>query len=201
MLRHPQKPGRGWSGALSHGRGKASGCQDQWPRAKQHQDLRVRIATRPSEHRVHSPIAAQSGKIGIDRWSNELALKYGMRDGPDLCRRWALGRRILVAQGAVEPPDSTGTNCHLCSRQLRGATTRTTRWAGCRPDRITVILDSAGKSRAADGVKGTGSADIAKAMGIGVETIRSHLKKAQVKLGAHNRSHAACEALRLHLIP
>jgi DNA-binding NarL/FixJ family response regulator len=43
--------------------------------------------------------------------------------------------------------------------------------------------------------------DIAQALGLGEETIRSHLKKAETKLGVHNRTHAACEALRQTLIP
>jgi LuxR family quorum sensing-dependent transcriptional regulator len=43
--------------------------------------------------------------------------------------------------------------------------------------------------------------DIAQALGLGEETIRSHLKKAEAKLGVHNRTHAACEALRQNLIP
>ena len=43
--------------------------------------------------------------------------------------------------------------------------------------------------------------EAAQALGIGEETIRSHLKKAQIKLGARNRAHAACEALRQNLIP
>ena len=43
--------------------------------------------------------------------------------------------------------------------------------------------------------------DIAQALGLGEETIRSHLKKAQAKLGVRNRTHAACEALRHNLIP
>jgi DNA-binding CsgD family transcriptional regulator len=43
--------------------------------------------------------------------------------------------------------------------------------------------------------------DIAQALGLGEETIRSHLKKAEIKLGVRNRTHAACEALRQALIP
>jgi LuxR family quorum sensing-dependent transcriptional regulator len=46
-----------------------------------------------------------------------------------------------------------------------------------------------------------GSNDIGKLLGIGEETIRSHIKKAQVKLGARNRAHAAAEAIRQQLIP
>ena len=43
--------------------------------------------------------------------------------------------------------------------------------------------------------------DIAQALGLGEETIRSHFKKAATKLGVHTRTHAACEALRQALIP
>jgi DNA-binding CsgD family transcriptional regulator len=43
--------------------------------------------------------------------------------------------------------------------------------------------------------------DIAQALGLGEETIRSHLKKAEIKLGVRNRTHAACEVLRQALIP
>jgi len=48
---------------------------------------------------------------------------------------------------------------------------------------------------------GNQSRDAAEALGLGKETIRSHLKKAQIKLGASNRSHAIAEALRQNLIP
>jgi len=48
---------------------------------------------------------------------------------------------------------------------------------------------------------GRKSAAIAQELGIGEETVRSHLKKAEAKLGVSNRTHAACEALRENLIP
>ena len=35
----------------------------------------------------------------------------------------------------------------------------------------------------------------------GEETIRSHLKKAEAKLGVHDRAHAVAQAIRLQLIP
>ena len=43
--------------------------------------------------------------------------------------------------------------------------------------------------------------DIAKALGLGDETIRSHLKKAEAKLGVRTRAHAVAEAMRQSLIP
>ena len=45
------------------------------------------------------------------------------------------------------------------------------------------------------------SQDVARALDLGEETVSSHLKKAQTKLGARNRTHAVVEALRQHLIP
>jgi LuxR family quorum sensing-dependent transcriptional regulator len=46
-----------------------------------------------------------------------------------------------------------------------------------------------------------GGSEMAKRLGIGQETVRSHLKKVQSKLGARNRSHAVAEAIRQQLIP
>jgi DNA-binding CsgD family transcriptional regulator len=48
---------------------------------------------------------------------------------------------------------------------------------------------------------GTPHREIAKALEIGEETVRTHLKKAQIKLGVRSRSHAVAEALRQNLIP
>ena len=42
--------------------------------------------------------------------------------------------------------------------------------------------------------------DAASLLGLAEETIRSRLKKAETKLGVHDRSHAIAQALRLHLI-
>jgi LuxR family quorum sensing-dependent transcriptional regulator len=42
--------------------------------------------------------------------------------------------------------------------------------------------------------------DIAQDLHLGEETVRSHVKKAQVKLGVHDRTHAVAHAIRMHLI-
>ena len=42
---------------------------------------------------------------------------------------------------------------------------------------------------------------VAKLLKLGEETVRTHLKKAQEKLGTRNRTHAASEAIRRQLIP
>jgi LuxR family quorum sensing-dependent transcriptional regulator len=43
--------------------------------------------------------------------------------------------------------------------------------------------------------------EVARELELGEETVRSHLKKAQTKLGVHNRTQAVAEALRQNLIP
>ena len=42
--------------------------------------------------------------------------------------------------------------------------------------------------------------EIANVLGLGMETVRSHLKKARTKLGARNSAHAVAEAMRQFLI-
>jgi LuxR family transcriptional regulator, quorum-sensing system regulator BjaR1 len=54
------------------------------------------------------------------------------------------------------------------------------------------VLKIASEGRSAD--------EIAKALGLGMETVRSHLKKARTKLGARNSTHAVAEAMRQLLI-
>jgi len=139
--------------------------------------------------------------VGIDRWSYELALKYGMRDGLTcpVGGRWAVALwsrrvlsniltqpcRIMILAAAnfaalrleqLTSPDAgrIGSRARLTSRELA----------------VLRLMSTGGQTR-----------DIAQALGLGEETVRSHLKKAQAKLGVRNRTHAACEALRQDLIP
>jgi DNA-binding CsgD family transcriptional regulator len=48
---------------------------------------------------------------------------------------------------------------------------------------------------------GRQTGEIAHLLGLGEETVRSHLKKVQAKLGVRNRPHAVAEAMRQQLIP
>jgi LuxR family quorum sensing-dependent transcriptional regulator len=139
--------------------------------------------------------------VGIDQWVYELALKYGMRDGLTcpVGGRWAVifwsrkelsniltqQTRIVIfaaasfaalrlEQLASLDVDRIGSRAHLTPREIA----------------VLRLVSMGNQSR-----------DAAEALGLGEETIRSHLKKAQVKLGASNRSHAIAEALRQNLIP
>ena len=48
---------------------------------------------------------------------------------------------------------------------------------------------------------GATGVEIAAHLGLGEETVRSHMKKAQRKLGVTDRTHAVADAIRQRLIP
>jgi len=139
--------------------------------------------------------------IGVDRWSDELAMKYGMRDGLTcpVGGRWVVAfwsRRVLsniLTQPARIMLFAAANFAALRLEQLTGPdTNRIGSFARltCRELAVLRSVSTGGQTQ-----------EIAKALGLGDETIRSHLKKAEAKLGVRNRTHAACEALRLNLIP
>ena len=139
--------------------------------------------------------------IGVYRWSHELALKYGMRDG----LTYGVGGRWVIAfwsrkdlSNILTPP----ARIIVCAASSFAAL-RLEQLAGIDADRIRTSPRLTAREPAVLRLVSIGqqSADIAQALGLGEETIRSHLKKAQAKLGVHNRTHAACDAVRQNLIP
>jgi DNA-binding CsgD family transcriptional regulator len=139
--------------------------------------------------------------IGIDNWTYDLALKHGMRDGLScpVGGRWVLAfwsrkdlsnlltqpMRIMICaaasfaalrleQLAKSDPNLVGPHVHLTPRELA----------------VLRLVATGAQFR-----------EVAEALGLGEETVRSHLKKAQAKLGTRNRTQAVAEALRQRLIP
>lgn len=139
--------------------------------------------------------------VGIDNWTYDLALKHGMRDGLNcpVGGRWLVAfwsrktlsnvvtrpMRIMISAAAsfgalrleqlADPdPNLVGPHVHLTLRELS----------------VLRLVATGALFR-----------EVAEVLGVGEETVRSHLKKAQCKLGARNRSQAVAEALRQHLIP
>jgi DNA-binding CsgD family transcriptional regulator len=139
--------------------------------------------------------------IGIDRWPYDLALKYGIRDALTC----SVGQRWLIAYWSRQ------VLSNVLTHPLRILLIAAAGFAASRLDQVTV--DDPNRFGNQPRVTprelavlrlvslGMASNDIAKRLGIGEETVRSHLKKAQVKLGARNRAHAAAEAIRQQLIP
>ena len=141
------------------------------------------------------------GPIGTERWPYELALKYGIRDALTcgVSQRWLVAywsRQVL--SGVLTQPlrillIAVAGFAALRLEQVIGEDPRR---VGNRPpvtprELAVLRLVSLGK----------GTHEIAKLLGIGEETVRSHLKKVQAKLGVCNRAHAAAEAVRQQLIP
>jgi DNA-binding CsgD family transcriptional regulator len=140
--------------------------------------------------------------IGVDRWSFELALKHGMRDGLTcpVGGRWVVlfwSRKVLsriLTQPCRIMICAAANFAALRLEQLVGPDA--SRFGSFRPrltSRELAVLRLVSMGRK--------SAAIAHELGVGEETVRSHLKKAEAKLGVSNRTHAACEALRENLIP
>ena len=139
--------------------------------------------------------------IGTDRWNYELALKYGMRDGLScpVGGRWVIAfwsrkvlSKCLTAQARI-----------LIFAAASFAALRLEQLVGPDANRIGSRAHLTARETAALRLVSMGgrSHDVAQALGLGDETIRSHLKKAQIKLGARSRTHAVAEALRQNLIP
>ncbi|MGI9295772.1 MAG: response regulator transcription factor [Pseudomonadales bacterium] len=138
--------------------------------------------------------------IGLDRWPYELALKYKIRDF-FVC---PVGGRWVIAYHSARP-FTDWLEQEARAVLLMGAT-----FAAIRIQ----ILAQPNKHRTGNSVSvtpreravlrlaslGHTSKEIASRLEIGTETIESHLKKAQQKLGARSRTHTVAAALRLRLI-
>ena len=125
--------------------------------------------------------------IGVDRWGQELALKYGMRDGLTC----PVGGRWLVAFWSPKELSNLLTQpirIIVCAA-ASFAVLRLEQLLGPDVDRLPTRLRLTERELAVLRLVSMGgqSSDIAQALSLGEETIRSHLKKAQIKLEARNR--------------
>ena len=139
--------------------------------------------------------------LGVDRWSHELALKHGMRDGftCPVGSRWVVvfwSRRVLTGVLTEQMRAMIFLAASFAVIRLEQVTDPDPHRGGAVPQltprELSVLrLLSIGKR----------TAEIAKHLGLGEETVRSHLKKAQRKLGVSDRTHAVADAMRQRLIP
>jgi DNA-binding CsgD family transcriptional regulator len=139
--------------------------------------------------------------IGIDRWPRELSLRYGRRDALtcSVGRRWMVSYWSRRALGEVLTQPCRiilFAAASFAALRLEQLIDHDPRWMGKRA-RVTprelAVLRLVSMGRQTD--------EIANVLGLGEETVRSHLKKVQGKLGVRNRPHAVAEAIRQHLIP
>ena len=139
--------------------------------------------------------------LAVDRWSFELALKYGMRDSLNcpVGGRWVVtywSRNVLtqrLSEGARAHLFMGATFAAIRLQKLVGVQVgRIGKGAVLTPRELAVLRMLAA---------GHQMKDTAKLLELGEETIRSHLKKAQAKLGVRTRTHAVAQAIRRRLIP
>jgi LuxR family quorum sensing-dependent transcriptional regulator len=139
--------------------------------------------------------------VGMDRWWYELAHKYGMRDGMTC----PVGGRWVVGFWSPKPFS------HLLSDALRIVIYGAASFAALRLDQIigpdlqraaTLARQPTPRELAVLRHMAAGKTmdEIARSLALGEETVRSHIKKAQAKLGARNRPQAVAEAIRHRLI-
>ncbi len=137
--------------------------------------------------------------IGVDRWGFELAQKYGARDmfscpvgGRWLITFWSgstLGKEFTDAARIMIFAAASFAALRLDQLAVRPSTS---------PDHVITPRELAVLRLLS---MGTPFKETAEYLGISEETVRTHLKKVQVKLGVRNRTHAVAEALRRRLIP
>jgi len=136
--------------------------------------------------------------IGVDRWGFELALKYGVRD----MFSCPVGGRWLVAFWSASPFGKEFTDGARIMIFAAGsfAVLRLDQLAPLfaePPDYIITPRELAVLRLLSIGMP---FKEAAGYLGIGEETVRTHLKKVQLKLGVRSRTHAVAEALRRNLI-
>ena len=139
--------------------------------------------------------------IGAERWPYELALKYGIRDALTC----SVGQRWLVAYWSRQVLTNLLTQplrllliaaAGFAAQRLEQVIGEDSRQSASRPPitpRELAVLRLVSL--------GSRTSEVAKLLDLGEETVRSHLKKVQAKLGVRNRAHAVAEAVRQQLIP
>jgi DNA-binding CsgD family transcriptional regulator len=137
--------------------------------------------------------------LGVDRWPVELALKYGMRDSLNcpVGGRWVVSfwsRKVLSLSEEARAVLVMGATF---------AAIRLQKLVGPQVGRIGKGAVLTARELAVLRLLSIGNPmrEVADLLELGGETVRSHLKKAEAKLGVHDRTHAVAQAIRQHLIP
>jgi DNA-binding CsgD family transcriptional regulator len=138
--------------------------------------------------------------VAADRWAYELKLKHGMRDGLTcpIGSRWVVAywsRNVLTDTLTDKTRALLFLGANFAAIQLERLSPPDARRLGSSasltPRELAVLRQlSLGKR----------TREIAEHLSLGEETVRSHLKKAQAKLGVNDRTHAVAEAIRRRLL-
>jgi LuxR family quorum sensing-dependent transcriptional regulator len=159
-------------------------------------DVAARLALAPF---TLSELMKSLEPIGVDRWAIELNLKHGIRDlfGCPMGGRWIF---VYWSPKIMQLPQDQRALLYLgaafATTQLQKLappfTGRLGKGASLTPRELSVLRSLS---------LGYRVAEISRDLGLGKETVRSHIKKAQTKLNVRNPMHAVAQAMRMRLIP
>lgn len=169
--------------------------------SRQHTGIAYMFAQLSLAPFTNSDLLRMVQPLAIDHWAIDLSHKYGMRDGLTcpVGGRWVFAYwspKVLPNQFCPE----------LRAMLFMGAIFATIRLQEIISEQSKRNFQSASLTARELAVlrllsMGNQTSQIAEALQLGEETVRSHIKKAQVKLGVRNRLHAVAQAIRLKLIP
>jgi LuxR family quorum sensing-dependent transcriptional regulator len=175
------------------------GWWEEW-NAKRHHHLPIgymiaRAALGP--HTMSETLQALQ-PIGADRWGVDLGLKYGMRD-QFYC---PVGGRWLIAFWSGKPLSITPATRVMIFAAASFAALRLEQLVGPDPEGGGAMARLTPRELAVLRLFSFGNsvAESVRLLGLGEETIRTHAKAAQTKLGTRNRAHTVAEAIRQHLL-
>ena len=147
---------------------------------------------------THLEITRVLELIGADRWSTDLALKYGIRDG----FHCPIGKRWILTYWSPQVLDLSDEVRAILFMGATFACIRLQKLEARHPPRMgdgaALTAPELSVLRALS--LGLRLGDIAEQLELKEETIRSHLKRAEGKLGVHDRCHAVAQAIRESLI-
>jgi len=141
------------------------------------------------------------GLVGADQWVLDLCVKHGMRDG-FTC---PVGARWMVSfwspqtlTGALSPATRAALYAAASSAALR-----LEQLVGPHADGIADRPHLTPREVAVLRWASLGQRipEIARALGLGPETVRTHMRKGREKLGSLTTAHAVAEAMRWRLFP
>jgi len=138
--------------------------------------------------------------IGSDRWGIELAMKYGIRDG-FIC---PVGARWVIKFWSLRVLTKIITEPHriMLFSAASFAAMRLEQLAEIIPESAASYIALTPREIAAIRLLSWGKnyRQIAEALGLSAETVRTHLKKAKEKLGARSQAHIVAQAMRQRVI-
>ncbi len=178
-----------------------AGWWEEWyHRAPNHNPAGYLIARMSLAPCTWSEMLRGFGPAGTDRWGFELAMKYGMRDG-FMCPvggRWLVTfwsakvlTKVLVEPLRILVFAAASFAAMRLEQLVQADLERDGAYTRLTPRELAIIrLLSWGKS----------SQQIAEALDLEEETVRTHSGGIEAKLGAQNEAHAVAQAMRQRLL-